>query len=226
MPSTRQDLRTRAVELGLYLPLGAYARLRDEIADLDRKSIRKLVDDLTDRGQERIQPLEQSLRSRATRIRRDTKTTARRAENEVGKATSRVKKTTRKTTKRATAATRQAAPKLPRVAAPRSASDLPIAGYDTLTADEIVGRLAGLVQTDLAKVYKYERANENRSTILQSIESKLVDLPIAGYDALTVDEVTSRLEGLSPEELRAVRRYESQTRDRTGVIDRIDALLA
>ena len=44
-----------------------------------------------------------------------------------------------------------------------SEDDLAIARYDTLTAEEIVGRLAGLSQIDLAKIDAYERQNEDRT---------------------------------------------------------------
>ena len=47
-----------------------------------------------------------------------------------------------------------------------SESDLAIARYDSLTADEISGKLAALSQIDLAKVEAYERKNQNRTTVL------------------------------------------------------------
>ena len=67
------------------------------------------------------------------------------------------------------AAARFRAPRAPR-APPRApsprAQDLPIAGYDKLTADEIVARLPELSQIDLAKVDAYERKGDNRTTVL------------------------------------------------------------
>ncbi|HEY2203057.1 MAG TPA: hypothetical protein VGH99_01085 [Pseudonocardia sp.] len=47
--------------------------------------------------------------------------------------------------------------------------DLPIAGYDGLRADEVIAKLGGLSQTDLAKVDAYERRNDNRKTIHDKI---------------------------------------------------------
>ena len=47
--------------------------------------------------------------------------------------------------------------------------DLAIAGYDKLTVDEIVARLAELSQIDLAKVNAYERTTHNRATVLTRI---------------------------------------------------------
>ena len=92
-------------------------------------------------------------------------------------------------------------------------------------ASEITSELRGLTQTELAKVYKFEKAHENRRTVLDSIESKFVDLPIPTYDALTVDEINSRLEKLEASELRTVRRYEADTKERSTIIERIDSLL-
>ena len=47
--------------------------------------------------------------------------------------------------------------------------------------------------------------------------------PIEGYDELTVDEVSALLEGLSPEELRAVRDYEERTKRRDTLLEQLDS---
>ena len=52
-----------------------------------------------------------------------------------------------------------------------SESDLAIANYDSLSADEIQEKLAELSQVDLAKVNAYERKNQNRSTVTSRIDS-------------------------------------------------------
>jgi hypothetical protein len=51
------------------------------------------------------------------------------------------------------------------------------------------------------------------------------DLPIREYDGLSASQVVSRLTGLTPEELRAVRSYEEDSRGRRTVILAIDRLL-
>ena len=81
--------------------------------------------------------------------------------------------------------------------APRARSRAPsprpricaIAGYDELTAEEIIGKLAELSQVELAKVDAYERKHENRSTVLTRISALQGDEPWPGYDELTVDEI-------------------------------------
>jgi hypothetical protein len=50
------------------------------------------------------------------------------------------------------------------------------------------------------------------------------DLAIAGYDALAASHVIPRLAGLGPEELEAVRRYESAHRARKTILGRIAQL--
>lgn len=208
------NIREKAVELGLYLPLGAYSKVRDELSDLNATRIRKTFDGLIERGQDRMEPVERMVRRRT-----------RQAERKVDEVQSDVAKTARKTTKRATAAANTVAPKLPRVAAPKRASDLPIKSYASLTASEIVSELPGLTQTELAKVYKFEKAHENRSTVLDSIEGKFIELPIPTYDALTVEEISGRLDKLETNELKTIRRYESDTKNRTTILDKIDSLI-
>ena len=46
--------------------------------------------------------------------------------------------------------------------------------------------------------------------------------PIEGYDELTVEEVSARLDGLSPEELREVRDYEEHTKNRDTILEQLD----
>ena len=220
---TIDRVRDRAVELGVYLPLGAYSAVRDEIADIDAKRIRnlydtqrvrKFYDGLIERGENRVDDAQKVLKVRTRGIRRQAKETA-----------SDVEKTTRKATKRASTAANNIAPKLPRVAAPKTASELPIQGYNSLTASEVVTRLKGLTQTELAKVYKFEKAHEDRATILEAIDSKLIVLPITTYDALTVDEIKTRLERLDESELKTIKRYENDTKARAGILDKIESLL-
>jgi hypothetical protein len=208
------DVRTRAVEIGVYLPLGAYAKVRDQLTDLNRKRIQKTFGDLIERGQDRLEPIEKAVRRRSGNVGKGAKTAARNAQ-----------KTAKRTVNRTARGTARDA-KLPRVAVPKTASELPIQSYNSLTASEIVSRLQGLTQTDLASIYKYERANEGRNTILENIESRIVNLPVTGYDSLNVEELNDRLARLPKDDLKKVRRYESDTKSRSTVIEKIDALIA
>jgi hypothetical protein len=58
-----------------------------------------------------------------------------------------------------------------------------------------------------------------------STPASAADLPIREYDGLSASQVVSRLTGLTPEELRAVRAYEEGSRGRRTVILAIDRLL-
>jgi ferritin-like metal-binding protein YciE len=99
-----------------------------------------------------------------------------------------------------------------------SPSDLPIARYDKLTADEIVAKLSELSQIDLAKVDSYERRNDNRSTVLGRISSLRGDEPWPGYDELTAAEVQTALGEADEDRAKAVRTYERTHKARGGVL--------
>lgn len=105
-------------------------------------------------------------------------------------------------------------------------NDLPLAGYDALVADEIVARLSGLNQTELATLLAYERATDNRSTVTSAIEGRLVDLPLPTYDSLSVAAILTDLETLDEAALRTLRDYEASTHNRLPVLEKIDSLLA
>src|SRR5918993_3087234 len=49
-----------------------------------------------------------------------------------------------------------------------------------------------------------------------------VQFPIEGYDELTVEEVSARLDALSTEDLREVRDYEERTKNRETVLEQLD----
>jgi ferritin-like metal-binding protein YciE len=99
-----------------------------------------------------------------------------------------------------------------------SDSDLAIANYDSLGADEIQDKLSELSQIDLAKVNAYERKNQNRSTITSRIDSLQADEPWPGYDELAVDEVRAVLSEGDDTRVKAVRSYERKHKNRAGVL--------
>ena len=59
-----------------------------------------------------------------------------------------------------------------------------------------------------------------------SVPATAEDLPIREYDGLSASQVVSRLTGLTPAELQAVRSYEERSRGRRTVLLAIDRLLA
>jgi ferritin-like metal-binding protein YciE len=99
-----------------------------------------------------------------------------------------------------------------------SQEDLAIARYDTLTAEEIIDRLTGLSQIDLAKVSAYERKNQKRSTVLARIDALQGDEPWPGYDELTADEVRAVIADADDDRVKEVRAYERAHKSRAGVL--------
>jgi hypothetical protein len=56
-------------------------------------------------------------------------------------------------------------------------------------------------------------------------DAAMLGAALADYDTLSASQVVRRLEGLGPEELRAVQRYESATRHRRTILNRANQLL-
>lgn len=107
-----------------------------------------------------------------------------------------------------------------------SASDLPIAGYDKLNADEITAKLPELSQVDLAKVDTYERKNDNRSTVTEKVSALQAKEPWPGYDEQTVDEIVKALGTVTDAKAKDVRTYERAHKDRAGVVSAAERELA
>ena len=140
-------------------------------------------------------------------------------------AASEVKQTARAAKTRAKRTARQAR-KVPGVAqvegqikgAVASEQDLAIARYDSLTAEEILGRLRELSQIDLAKVDSYERKNDNRTTVLSRISTLRSQEPWPGYDELTVAEIEAVIGEGDEQRTKDVAAYERAHKNRAGVL--------
>ena len=100
--------------------------------------------------------------------------------------------------------------------------DLPIANYDSLTADEITKRLKGLSQEELQQIQAYESANEGRKTILERIENLEGDEPWPGYDDQTVAEINKALTGAPDNLIETVRDYERGHKNRASILKNTD----
>jgi ferritin-like metal-binding protein YciE len=99
-----------------------------------------------------------------------------------------------------------------------SEDDLAIARYDTLTVEEVNGRLADLSQADLAKIDSYERRHQDRSTILGRVGTLRGSEPWPGYDELTVTEVQTVLAEGDDKLAAQTRSYERAHKNRAGVL--------
>lgn len=107
----------------------------------------------------------------------------------------------------------------------RSARYLPIAGYSSLNAAEIVVRLRGLTQADLDCVYEYERSHQARPVVLQAIEARRIELPLPEYDELSEADLLTRLGTVPRNDLEMLRRYEQETKLRSVVLEEMDSRL-
>jgi len=131
--------------------------------------------------------------------------------------------------------------------------DFPIDRYDDLRVTEILPLLATLSADDLKMVREEEAAGKARASILSRIDGLLgrdvaggrgaapapakrpaarssssraaANLPIDGYDNLTVPQIQARLVGLTAAELRKLRTYEQKHKNRAGVLQRIEGAL-
>jgi hypothetical protein len=98
-------------------------------------------------------------------------------------------------------------------------ADPPIAGYDSMTAEQVVAKLPELAQTTLAKVEAYEKSHQSRATVLERIGSLRGDEPAPGYDELTVDDIQKVLADEGDTELAGrVRDYERRHKGRSTVL--------
>jgi ferritin-like metal-binding protein YciE len=105
-------------------------------------------------------------------------------------------------------------------------SDLPIAGYDELSAEEIIAKLPELSQIDLSKIDAYERRHDSRKTVFDRIASLRADEPWPGYDELTVDEIRVVLSEADEATSKDVADYERRHKHRRGVLDAVAPVLA
>jgi ferritin-like metal-binding protein YciE len=99
-----------------------------------------------------------------------------------------------------------------------SEQDLPIAGYDSLNADDIVARLPDLSQVELAKVDVYERKEIGRTTILDRISSLRGDEPWPGYDDMNAEDIVARLREADDRTTASARDYERAHKNRATVL--------
>jgi hypothetical protein len=127
----------------------------------------------------------------------------------------------RRATKRTASATRKATatPRKAPAATAKAAVEAPIAGYDDLTAEEIVAKLPELSQVQLAQVVTYEQAHAKRATVLDRVKALTGAEPVPGYDELTADEAQKVLTGADATTAAAIRDYERRHKDRSSVVE-------
>ncbi len=99
-----------------------------------------------------------------------------------------------------------------------SEEDLAIPHYDSLTAEEIMGKLHRVSQIELAMLDSYERSNDNRTTVLDCISALRQQEPWHGYDELRIVEIEAVLEDADEQQAEDVAAYERAHKNRAGVL--------
>ena len=99
--------------------------------------------------------------------------------------------------------------------------DEPVAGYDSLKTQKLIGTLRGHSQTELAAIESYEREHSNRQVVLDKLRYLRQDEPLDGYDGFDEHEVAAALEGADHETLARVREYERKFKRRDAVLTSI-----
>ena len=163
--------------------------------------------------------------SAAVEAARTAETTTARLETGTTRAATKATRRTARAVTKAARTTRRAAAEVT-TAAPATTKP-PIAGYDDLTAEQLIAKLPELSQSDLVAVQRHERAQGSRATVLERIEALQGVEPATGYDELNVDEAQKLIADGTPELATRVRDYERRHKGRTGVLEaaarRIDA---
>jgi len=134
---------------------------------------------------------------------------------ESGRAAQRATRRTATATRRAAKRAKPAAKAVTKAAT----AEAPIAGYDDLTADELVAKLPAQSQVTLAAVAAYEKAHANRTTVLERVAALTGSEPAPGYDQLTAEEVQKLLTSGDAGQAAAVRDYERRHKGRASVLE-------
>ena len=99
---------------------------------------------------------------------------------------------------------------------------LPLAGYDDLTAKEVVAQLNSLTIPQLLVLRDYEMSRDNRVTVVREIDNRVNRMPVPGYDQLTVEEIEPLLPALTEPQLDYLVRYEANHENRVTLLRAIE----
>ena len=116
---------------------------------------------------------------------------------------------------------------------------VPLTDYDKLNAETIIDQLPQYDEPTLLAIRDYEKAHNNRVTVLRTLERLLVERhalsstevettvePFPRYDDLSMDNLLNRIADLSEIELLHVQSYERSHQNRLTVLEAIELRLA
>jgi ferritin-like metal-binding protein YciE len=226
LKNARDACATEALEIATYITLERLAtRVGDEQTAKLAASIRGDEERMLERITREIPKLTDAVVGADVEGKPSYDITTTGAADATREAAHEVKQTARGTRTRGKRTARQAR-KVPGVAqvegqikgAVAAENDLSIPRYDSLTAEEILGKLPELSQIDLAKIDSYERKNDNRTTVLSRISALRKQEPWPGYDELTVAEIEAVLGEGDEQRTNDVAAYERTHKNRAGVV--------
>jgi hypothetical protein len=105
-----------------------------------------------------------------------------------------------------------------------SRDSLAIDRYDRLDAEDVLPRLGRLSQVELTEIEGYERAHAQRAQVLNKLRYLRGDEPVAGYDAMSPDDVAAALHDADLTTISRVRAYERRMRRRDAVLADVERL--
>jgi gas vesicle protein len=199
LPSQWIEASTRA--------LTASAELYTQTLQLQADAARNLIETYAGLGG-------QVVRTGAETTERAEEATAQVA-RETGRATQRATRRTATATRRAVKRAKPAA----KAVTPAATVEPPIAGYDDLTAEDLVAKLPEQSQATLVQVAAYEQAHDKRTTVLERVAALTGAEPAPGYDELNADEVQKLLTAGDAALATAVRDYERRHKSRASVLE-------
>ncbi len=106
----------------------------------------------------------------------------------------------------------------------RAGEPTPIKGYDKLDSKQLMPRLHGCTQDELAAIEEYERAHLNRVEVLNKLRYMRGAQPLENYDELTPEEIAAELESADVRTIKAVRDYERKFANRPEVVEFVAGL--
>lgn len=115
---------------------------------------------------------------------------------------------------------------------------VPLTDYDKLNAETIIDQLPQYDEPTLLAIRDYEKAHNNRVTVLRTLERLLVERhalsgtevettvePFSRYDDLSIDNLLNRVADLNEIELLHVQSYERSHQNRLTVLEAIELRL-
>jgi hypothetical protein len=97
----------------------------------------------------------------------------------------------------------------------------PFAGYDRLDKRQVMDRFSDHSQIELDAAESYERTHKDRAPVLDKLRYMRGREPIAGYDALSADEIVAALQDADLATIKRVRGYERKFGNRPEVLEEV-----